>query len=309
MSLAVVDPKTLERLLPMEAAIDSLEAGFGVGSLPETPLRSIAETGAGSLILMPGAGPQGVGVKVVTWTAANAQRGLPLIGGVYVLFDGETQVPLAVIDGAALTALRTAAVSGLATRHLANPEASRLVVFGAGVQARAHLDAMRAVRPVERLVVVSRTRARADELAAVARELGLDAAVGEPDHVAEADLVCTCTTSETPLFEGSRLAEGAHVNAVGAYQANTRELDDEAIRRARVVVETREVAMAEAGDLLIPLNAGVIGPGHVVADLSELVRGARVRRSPSDVTVFESVGFAYEDLVVARAVADRLASA
>lgn len=305
----LIDAQALERLLPMEAAIDALEVGFDVGSIPETPLRSHTETAAGSLILMPGAGPQGVGVKVVTWTAANAGRGLPLINGVYVLFDGDTQIPLAVIDGAALTALRTGAVSGLATRYLAKPEASSLVLFGAGVQARVHLDAMRAVRALERVVVVSRTRARADELAASARELGLEASVGASDAVAEADLVCTCTTSETPLFDGSMLAEGAHVNAVGAYQPHTRELDDEAVRRARVVVETREVAMEEAGDLLLPMDRGVIGRDHVIADLSELVRGAHVRRSASDVTVFESVGFAYEDLVVARAVADRLASA
>jgi ornithine cyclodeaminase/alanine dehydrogenase-like protein (mu-crystallin family) len=118
--------------------------------------------------------------------------------------------------------------------------------------------------------------------------------------------VCTCTTSPTPVFEGSLLSAGSHVNAVGAYTPETRELDDDAVGRARVVVETREVALAEAGDLLIPIGAGSIGPDHVVADLSEVVHGVTVRRSPEDVTVFKSVGVAFEDLVVARAAVDRL---
>ncbi len=190
-----------------------------------------------------------------------------------MLFSPQTQEPEAAIDGAALTALRTGAVSGLATRYLALEDAARLVIFGAGTQARAHLEAMLAVRPIERVTFVSRTAARAEALAGAAREMGLAAEVGGPEAVGAAHIVCTCTTSPTPVFDGSRLSEGAHVNAVGAYTPETRELDEDAIRRGRVVVETREVALAEAGDLLIPLGAGSIGPDHIVADLSEVVRG------------------------------------
>lgn len=296
----LIDAEALRRALPMAAAIDALERAFR-GTLPRAPLRSHVETPGGTLLSMPAAGAEGVGVKLVTITPANPGRGLPLIHALYALFDAETQAPLAVLDGAALTALRTGAVSGLATRHLARPEAARLVVFGAGVQARAHVEAMRAVRPLERVVVVSRTPERAEALAAEVRASGLPAEVGRPEAVAEADLVCTCTTSPTPVFAGRLLAPGAHVNAVGAYTAGTRELDEEAVLRARVVVETREVALAEAGDLLIPMREGRIGPEHVVADLAEVVRGAAVRRSAEDVTVFKSVGVAFEDLVVARA--------
>jgi ornithine cyclodeaminase/alanine dehydrogenase-like protein (mu-crystallin family) len=296
----LIDAEGLRRALPMAAAIDALERAFA-GALPQAPLRSHVETPAGALLLMPAFGAEGVGVKLVTLTPSNPDRGLPLIHALYALFDAETQAPLALLDGAALTALRTGAVSGVATRHLARPEASRLVVFGAGVQARAHVEAMRAVRPLERVVVVSRTRERAEALAAEIRASGLAAEVGAPEAVAEADLVCTCTTSPTPVFDGRLLAPGAHVNAVGAYTPETRELDDEAIARARVVVETREAALAEAGDLLIPMREGRIGSEHVVADLAEVVRGAPVRRSAEDVTVFESVGVAFEDLVVARA--------
>jgi ornithine cyclodeaminase len=255
---------------------------------------------------MPATGPQGTGVKLLTVTAGNPEMGRPLIQGLYVLFSAGTQEPEAAIDGAALTTLRTGAVSGLATRYLAREEAARLVIFGAGTQARSHLEAMLAVRPVETVTFVSRTADRAEALAGSAREMGVTAEVAGPDAVGTAHIVCTCTTSPTPVFEGSLLSAGSHVNAVGAYTPQTRELDDVAIVRARVVVETMEVALAEAGDLLIPLGAGSIGPDHVVADLSEVVRGVTVRRTPEDVTVFKSVGVAFEDLVVARAAVDRL---
>jgi ornithine cyclodeaminase len=304
----VIDAERLGALLPMRDAVDALEGALGGGWVPTAPLRSHVETEAGTLLTMPATGPQGSGVKLVTVTPSNPERGHPLIHGLYVLFSPESQRPEAVIDGAALTALRTGAVSALATRYLASPEASRLVLFGAGTQARAHLQAMRAVRPVERVAVVSRSEGRAQELVETARALGLDARVGGPEAVADADLVCTCTTSPTPVLDGARLPGGAHVNAVGAFTPDTRELDDETIRRARVVVESREAALAEAGDLLIPMAAGVIAPDHVVADLAQLVGGAVVRRDPSDLTVFKSVGVAFEDLVIARAAVDRLSS-
>jgi len=306
MRLPVIDAQDLRRALPMAAAIDALEAAFR-GPLPEAPLRSHVETASGSLLLMPSSSREALGVKLVTVTPANPDRGLPFIHAVYALFDGPTQAPLALLDGSALTALRTAAVSGLATRFLAVPGASRLVVFGAGVQARSHVEAMRVVRPVERVTVVSRSAPAATALVQELRAAGVDAALGAPNAVARADLVCTCTTSPDPVLEGRLLPPGAHVNAVGAYTPQTRELDDEAIRRARVAVETREVAMAEAGDLLIPIRAGVVGEDHVVAELSEVVAGVPVRRTREDVTVFKSVGVAFEDLVVARAAVGRIA--
>jgi ornithine cyclodeaminase/alanine dehydrogenase-like protein (mu-crystallin family) len=300
-----IDAEQLRRRLPMRAAIDALEAAFRTEDLAATPLRTHVETPEGELLIMPAFGRNGVGVKLVTLTEANPSRGLPLVNGVYVLFDPRTQVPLATIDGAALTELRTAAVSGLATRYLARSDAADLVVFGAGVQARSHVEAMVSERPVRSVTVVSRTPGPAEVLAEYARSrFGVEAATGGANAVAGGDLVCCCTTSPTPLFEGGRLAAGTHVNAIGAYRADARELDADTVRRARVVVETREVAAAEAGDLVIPTNEGVIGPDHVVADLAELVRGALVRRSDADVTVFKSVGMAFEDLVVARALMD-----
>jgi ornithine cyclodeaminase len=292
----------------MEAAIDALEAAFASEVLPESPLRAHVDTAAGTLLLMPAHGTSGVGVKLVTLTPANPDHARPFIHAVYVLFDAETQAPVATFDGAALTALRTAAVSGLATRWLARADARRLVIYGAGVQARSHLDAMRAARPVEEVVIVSRGRSAAEELARTAASAGLRASVGAPGAERDADLVCTCTTSRIPVLEGANLPDGVHVNAVGAYTTTMRELDSEAVRRAMVVVETREAAAAEAGDLAMAMAEGAIARDHVLADLSEVVHGKPVRRSQDDITLFKSVGVAFEDLVVARAAVDRMAS-
>ncbi len=302
--LRVIGAEEVRARLPMAAAVDALQDAFRTLDPSGGPLRTHVETPNGSLLLMPAVGAAGIGVKLVTITPANPERDLPLIHASYVLFDAETQAPEGVLDGSALTALRTAAVSGLATRFLSREDAGRLVIFGAGVQARSHLEAMCAVRPVTDLVVVSRSRGAAEALAEEGRGRGLAARLGEPEAVREADLVCTCTTAEAPLFDGSWLPDGVHVNAVGAYRPETRELDTETVRRARVVVETREVAFEEAGELLIPIGEGAIAAGHIVADLAETVRGAQVRRSSSEVTLFKSVGMAFEDLVVARAVLD-----
>ena len=204
--LRVIGAEELRVRLPMAAAVDALEEAFRTEEPGSGPLRTHVETPAGTLLLMPATGEAGVGVKLVSLTPSNRDRGLPFIHASYVLFDAETQAPKAVLDGSALTALRTAAVSALATRSLSGVDAHRLVLFGAGVQARSHLDAMCAVRPVTDLVVVSRSPGPADALVAEGLRRGLSARRGEPDAVGEADLVCTCTTADDPLFAGSSLA-------------------------------------------------------------------------------------------------------
>jgi ornithine cyclodeaminase/alanine dehydrogenase-like protein (mu-crystallin family) len=296
--VAFIDAAELARRLPMVTAIDALETAFRDGDPSATPVRSSMRTTAGSLLLMPATGPEGTGVKLVTITPDNPDRGWPLIGAVYALFDPVTQQPEAVFDGAALTALRTGAVSALATRWLARADAHRLVLFGAGVQARAHLEAIVAIRPIEEVVIVSRSEDRAAALAKFAQDRGLSSSLGDASSVVDADIICTCTTSAEPLFDGRMLGQRCHVNAVGAYTPLTRELDESTVRRAAVVVETRESALTEAGDLLIPFG-GPLGAGAaIVADLSEVVRGKAI---DGEITVFESVGLAFEDLVVARA--------
>jgi ornithine cyclodeaminase/alanine dehydrogenase-like protein (mu-crystallin family) len=291
----------LRTLVPMPAAIDALEAAFASGDGLDGPARVHHVVPYGDLLLMPAVSAEGVGVKLVTVTPANPARDLPLIHGVYVLFAPGTQAPVAMLDGAAMTGLRTAAVSGLATRHLARADCRHLVVLGAGIQGRTHVTAMRAVRPIARVTVVSRSDGPARRLVADLRASGVEAAVGGPDAVATADVVCTCTTSDSPVVAGDRLPEGVHVNAVGAYRADARELDTATMVRGRIVVERREAALAEAGDLCIPIANQDLTPAAIVADLAEVVAGAEVRRGDADVTVFKSVGLAIEDLAIAAA--------
>ena len=291
-----LDAAELQRLVPMPDAIDALERMFRASDVT-VPQRSHLDVGGGDLLIMPAWGSAGAGVKLVTVNPSNPAAGRSLINGVYVLFSPESLEPALMIDGAAVTALRTPAVSAVATRHLAAPDASRLVIFGGGTQAKGHLDAMLAIRPIESVVVVTRTESGATALIEHARERGLEARAGTPEDVRDADIVCTCTTSPSPLFEGAALSAGAHVNAVGAYKPDARELDDVTIARAVVVVEERTAALAEAGDLVMPIASGVLDRANV-HELSDVLRAGR---PDGDVTVFKSVGLASEDLAVADA--------
>jgi ornithine cyclodeaminase/alanine dehydrogenase-like protein (mu-crystallin family) len=302
-----IGPHALRERLGLDDAIAALEAAFAGQAHERAIERERHDVDGGELLVMPAAGAEGVGVKLVTIAPANGARGLPLIHGLYVLFRAQSLEPEALIDGGALTAFRTAAVSALATKHLARPDARRLVVFGAGAQAEAHVEAMTAVRPIEHVVVVGRGRDRAAELVARLRAAGLDAEVGAAEAVSEADIVCTCTTSSTPVFDGERLARGAHVNAIGAYRPDLCEIDAGLLARARVVVEERAAALAEAGDLLQAIGTGRFTAGALAGDLAEVVQGRVRRNGGAEVTVFKSVGLALEDLVVARAAVSRAA--
>lgn len=283
----------------MKRAIDALEKAFREGDI-EAPLRTRHETGSGDLLVMPAWGRGALGVKLVTVNPRNPDINLPLIHGMYALFDGETLKPRALVDAEELTRIRTGAVSALATRHLAPKGASRLVVFGAGTQAHGHVEAMLAVRPIEHATIVARNPGSAVHMAHRVRDdFGLPADPGSPDQVREADIVCTCTTSPTPVFDGSLLKDDVHINAVGSYRPDARELDDATMRRAAtVVVETREAALKEAGDLVIALDKGTLSGGRVI-QLKDLLG-----REPGGggVTIFKSVGLALEDLAVARLV-------
>jgi ornithine cyclodeaminase/alanine dehydrogenase-like protein (mu-crystallin family) len=298
---AVVSGDELHGLLSPRRVIEVLEAAFLSARDYASPARSVVHVHEGELLVMPAIAPSAFGVKLVTLPHGDRDVGAPRVKGVYVLFRGSDLRPVATFDASPLTLQRTAAVSAIATDRLARADARRLVLFGAGEQARAHLRFMREIRPIEVLRVVSRSPHRAQTLVADARAFGLDAALAEPRAVAEADIVCTCTSSATPLFEGAWLAPGTHVNAIGTYHPTARELDEGTILRARVVVESREAALAEAGELCIPLAAGLIDASHVRADLGELLAGAVVRESREDVTVFKSVGLGLEDLAVAQA--------
>jgi ornithine cyclodeaminase len=287
----------------MNDAIDVLEKAFG-SPLPTTPDRSHLDVGTGDLLVMPAWGEISAGVKLVSVAPGNPAVGLPLIQGVYVLFEKPSLTPVALFDAASLTALRTAAVSGVATRCLAKEDAGDLVIFGAGVQAQAHLEAMVAVRPISRVRIVSRSPGPADALVDAASRMGLEARTGSAESVTQADIICTCSTSSEPVFDGNFLRPCAQINAVGSFTRQARELDDVAAGRARWIVDT-STAMAESGDLLAPIEKRIVRTEDVEV-LSWVVAEGRGRVSDAEITVFKSVGAAFEDLVIAEAAASNL---
>lgn len=310
--MLVLDRTTLAELLSPADVIDALADAFKqvAAGHAAAPPRGVLALGPDAALLTmpaalaPGAAAEAAGVKLVTYHGGNRARGLPTLHATYVLLDGATGRPLALLEGTYLTALRTGATSALAARYLARPDARRITCFGAGVQAAFQLRCLAAVRPPERVAVVGRDPGRARTFAArLARELDIDVGV-EIDGaraLRDADLVTCATTSATPVVAGRDLRPGTHVDAVGAFRPTDRELDSETIRRARVVVDTYAGALHEAGDILLPIAEGLIGRGHVVAELAQLVSGARAgRTSATEITVFKSVGFAVEDLATAR---------
>ncbi len=272
MSLPFVPAAAVQRL-GVVAAADALETALRDGLDPEVELaRSVVAVGGGELLVMPSAVARHAAVKLVT------VGGEPRVQGVCVLFDAGTLAPVAVLDGIALTNLRTPAVSALAVRRLAVPDARRLLVFGRGPQAHAHVAAMRAVRPIEHVDMVGRD---AGDVAAL---------------VAAADVICCCTTAREPLFDGALVADHATVVAIGSHEPDAREVDDALARRATVVVESRASALREAGDVI----AAGIAEDDLVA-LADLVRGHAVV-DPGRPRLFKSTGMAWEDAVVASAV-------
>ncbi|MET9959242.1 ornithine cyclodeaminase family protein [Streptomyces sp. NPDC006326] len=289
-------------LLTPAAAADALADALLAGLDPEAePPRSALAVPGGELLLMPAASGAYAGVKVAGVAPGNRALGLPRITGSYLLLDGPTLRPLALFDGAALTALRTPAVSALALRHLAPAgRPVRLVLFGSGPQAHGHLEAAAAVRELSEAVVVARNPAGAQGLVAHARALGVPARSGSPQDVAGADLVICCTTAREPLFDGRLADPGAVVVAVGSHEPDARETDTALVRRAAVYVESRAAALREAGDLLVPEAEGAVGPGHISGTLADLVTGRMpVGGTPSCPQLFKSVGMAWEDLAVA----------
>ena len=289
------DAEAIARALPPAAAVDALEAALLGGLDPDAdPPRSSAAADGGELLLMPSAAG-GLGVKLVTVAPGNADRGLPRIQGVYVLFDPETLAPAALLDGIALTDVRTSAVSALAVRHLSAGEPRRLVVFGTGPQARAHVRALRAIAPIEHVALVGRDRSRAE---ALAREL--DAEPASADAVTGADVVCCCTTAREPLFDGDAVAGEATVVAIGSHEPGAREVDERLVARSTVIVESRAGALREAGDVIAAIGAGAIEPGDLHG-LAGLVLG-EVSPAPGRPRLFKSTGMAWEDLVLATAV-------
>jgi ornithine cyclodeaminase/alanine dehydrogenase-like protein (mu-crystallin family) len=310
--IRVLSREEVRQALPMVHAITVMKSAFAQLSSgqADAPLRLSVHIPPhnGIAFFMPAylSGDDRLAVKIVSVFNDNPARGLPLIHALVVVLDATTGEPAAVMDGTYLTALRTGAASGAATDLLARPDAEIAAIFGAGVQGRTQLEAVCTVRPIRQAWVYDPQRERAEEFAVeMSARLMLPVWVADSPEQATrpAHIICTATTSSTPVFADADVRPGTHINAIGAYTPQMQEVPAETVARARVVIDHHQASLAEAGDLLIPLRQGLITEAHIHAELGEIVDGTRPgRASPEEITLFKSVGVAVQDAAAAGAV-------
>jgi ornithine cyclodeaminase len=309
MAILVIDAEQVRRLLPMSECIDVMAEALKAvsGGAVVQPQRTVlpVDNEGSHLFVMPAAsGPLACyGAKLISLTPANAGKRLPTIRGDYLLFETETGSAVALVDALSLTAIRTAAASGLAARLLARPEATTCGIFGTGVQARTHVEAMCAVRPLREIRIWGRDWEKTNGFARQLKEITGLVVSGhkDPATVAACDIICTVTSATQPILRGEWVRPGAHVNLVGAHMLTQREADTELVRRSRVFVDQLEAARREAGDLMIPIQEASVPADHIRGEIGKVAAGALAgRTSPDEVTLFKSVGIAAEDLFAAR---------
>lgn len=321
--MLTISAAEVDRALTFSGLVETLRTAFRDGAVQPVRHHHTVERpdgAASTLLLMPawtdlnaaGTSKDGhIGVKIVTVSPDNNAIAKPAVMGLYLLLDGQTGEPEALIDGQRLTQWRTACASALAASYLAREDASRLLVIGAGALSPFLAKAHCAVRPIASIRIWNRTPANAEKVAAALRAEGLpaEAAADLDTELAEADIVSCATISNEPLVRGAQVKPGAHIDLVGGFTPTMREADDAAIARARVYVDTRAGATKEAGDIVQPLASGVLKPDAIVADLHELARDQKKGRGNArEITLFKSVGAALEDLAAGIAVYKALKS-
>lgn len=314
MQIRILSAADVQASVDMPGAIEAMREAFAAlaEGTATVPLRLALETEHGVSLFMPAhlASSGSMGAKVASVNPGNLDLGLPVIHAVVLALDPETGRLIALMDGTWLTALRTGAVGGLAADLLSREDSTTVALFGAGVQARTQLEAVRCVRPIADVRVVSRTGDSADDL--VAELSGVSARrVDDPDEAIDgADIVITATSSATPVFDGSRIAPGTHVTGVGSFTTEMREVDTALVMRARVVVDQREATLAEAGDIAGPISDGDVDESVLSAEIGEILLGSQAGRTSRDeITFFKSVGNAVQDIAVAALVLERAQAA
>jgi len=312
-SIPFVSAETIDVKLDYRSLIDALRAAFAADwTVPVRHHHAVPIPGEDdqTLLLMPAwEGGKSVGVKIVTITPGNGGRHLPAVQGIYLLLDGLTGAPKALMEGKTLTVRRTAAASALAATYCARADASMHLMVGAGALARPLIEAHRAARPIAKTLLWARKADQAEAKAAECRKAGIAVEVARDLEAAarQADVISCGTLSPEPLIRGAWLKPGAHLDLVGAYLPELRESDDEAVRRATLFCDTRAGALKEGGDLVQPLKAGVIKEADVAADLADLCKGRHPGRKRADeITLFKSVGTAIEDLAAAKLMLERM---
>ena len=320
METLLLNSAEVSDLISIPEAIGCLRGAFLDLSRAEAsvPARTILTLGKGfddvQVLMMPACLPnQGsLSIKLSSIAPRNKSKGLPLIHALVPLFDIETGETLAILEGAALTALRTAAMSALATDLLSRPDSSRLCLIGAGAQARAHLTAISSIRQIKEVFLYSRTRARADEMARwIERGTRLTVRVrvfsGVEEAIEGADIICTTTStaSPEPIVRAGQLPAGVHINAIGGISEQACEIDPEVLRSAYTVVEQREAALTESGEIIGAIRSGAVVPEKLV-EMGSIIEGkAPARVSSAQITLFKSVGLALQDTAVARAIYEK----
>lgn len=309
-SMRVISKDEAFQLYPMKDAVEATEAAFLAYSRGgcETPLRTCLQVGDhGSTLFMPASTGDSVGVKIVSVRGKNRERGLPTVPALYCDVDAATGAVSGLLDGVALTYLRTGAASGVAAKHLARENSKTVLIIGCGMQGRAALEAVKAARPsIEKVIFVDNTKEMRDSIASWAsQKLGLPTVDGGSGFeagttaAAQADVIVTTTSSSVPVFDGKAVRKGALVSCVGAYLPDCREVDSHLITHSSVYVDTRNGALNEAGDLLIPIKEGVFSADRVIGEIGEVAAGkCRGRQSEDEVIVFKTVGSAVQDVVV-----------
>ena len=317
MALTIINAQEVRQLLPMPECIEVMAkamvaASTGTIDIPPRSFCPLIDQ-SGLLGLMPGSSKElgSYGAKIISLHTNNPAKGLPAIQGFVALFDFDTGTPVALLEGAEITAIRTAAASGLATRLLAREDTRSCGIFGTGVQAVTHIDAMCAVRPVEEILIWGRNTEQAQVFAAEqAERTGLAVRGAGPEEVASCDLVCTVTGSPEPILKGQWVQPGTHINLVGAHTLETREADTELIAKAAVYVDLVSSAHNEGGDVMIPVSEGAVAEDHIIGEIGQLIGGdIDGRENSTQITLYKSLGLTAQDLYAARYVLDKALAA
>ncbi len=309
-TMRLLTREDIESLITIDEVIEIMRDLFG--SIAEgklfLPERVVVEcvNKKDSVLFMPGYIPEkgGLGIKIVSVFPTNKSRNIPTTTGQLILNDPETGKIIAIMEAGLITALRTAAVSAVATDLLALKDANSLGLFGAGIQGRYHIHAISRVRPIENIFIYDTDRQKAEDLAShiessIEKLSTINVADRPKDVVTRSKIIITATTARSPVFKGSDILPQTHINAIGSFKPDVRELDDETVLRSIIYVDNRDSVLTEAGDLIIPIKSGLISPDCIRSDLSELIKDkGRGRNNEDDITLFKSVGLAVEDIAV-----------
>lgn len=310
--MKIIDENTVHDLISMDESIEAMEWAFvqlskGNSFVPQRTHLDIPDKNASALIM-----PAYVlecpfySVKLVSINYSNPHKGLPLIQAIVQVFDASTGEMIASIDGNSITALRTAAASGLATKYLSKNDASICAIFGTGVQAKAHISAMMSVRDINKFIIVGSSLTSAESFIQ-SHNIDCQLEIGDVSSIGEADIICTTTPSNQPLFHYKHINKGCHINVIGSHTPDAREVSTQTVIKSKVVVDSLEACQKEAGDLIIPEKDGVWSFDLVNGELGHLVqRDVHGRETDNEITLFKSVGVAIQDLAMAKFIMEKL---